>query len=120
MWSRRGVARRVFWVQKVWPYVDGWATTSQNVVTEDRPHDDTAWEAYIQWYTLRTQSRVMYIPPQPPASVPDTARAIVHTGPYPVRRDQHYDVAVSLKMQLPFLKVLYILTFTNNFFCSST
>jgi hypothetical protein len=42
--------------------VDGWATASQNVFTEDRPHDDTAWEAYIQWYTPRTRSRVMYVP----------------------------------------------------------
>jgi hypothetical protein len=35
------------WVERVQPYVDGWATALQNVVEEDRPHDDTAWEAYI-------------------------------------------------------------------------
>jgi hypothetical protein len=43
-WSRRGVAGRVSWVQRVQPYMDGWAATSEYVVTEDRPHDDTAWE----------------------------------------------------------------------------
>jgi hypothetical protein len=26
------------------PYMDGWAATSEYVVTEDRPHDDTAWK----------------------------------------------------------------------------
>jgi hypothetical protein len=56
---------RVSWVQRVQLYVDGWATAPQNVIMEDRPHDDTAWEAYIQWYTPRTRSRVMYVPPQP-------------------------------------------------------
>jgi hypothetical protein len=44
-------------------YVDGWVVAPQYVVMEDWPHDDTAWEAYIQWYTPRTRSRVMYIPP---------------------------------------------------------
>jgi hypothetical protein len=85
-----------------------------------RPHDDTAWEAYIQWYTPRTHSRVMYIPPQPLAPVPDAARALVSSAVYPVRRDQHYDAVVSLKIHRLFLMVLYILEFTNNFFCSST
>jgi hypothetical protein len=100
--------------------VGGWAAASENIVTEDRPHDDRAWEAYTQWYTPWTRSHVMYVPPQLPAPVPDTARAIVPSVPYPMRRDQHYDVAMSLKMQLIFLMVLYILAFTNNFFCSST
>jgi hypothetical protein len=110
----------VSWVQRVQSYVDGWVTASENLITEDRPHDDTAWEAYIQWCTPRTQSCVMYVPPQPPAPVPSVARAIVPTVPYPVRQDQHYNAAVSLKMQLIFLMVLNILTFTNNFFYSST
>jgi hypothetical protein len=39
-------------------------------------------------------------------TVPDTARAIVPPVLYPVRRDQYYDSAVSLKMQLNFLMVL--------------
>jgi hypothetical protein len=42
-----GVVGRVSWVQRVEPYVDGWATASENVVTEDQSHDDTTWEAYI-------------------------------------------------------------------------
>jgi hypothetical protein len=50
--------------------MDVWDTATQNVVTEHRPHDDTVWEAYIQWYTLRTRTRVMYISPQPPMPVP--------------------------------------------------
>jgi hypothetical protein len=115
-----GVSGRVFWVQRVQPYVHGWATASQNVVTEDRPHDDTVWEVYIQWYTSMTRSRVMYVPPQPAAPVPDAARVLVSSIAYPVRRDQHCDVEVSLKMHCLSLMVLYILPFTNNFFCSST
>jgi hypothetical protein len=78
--------------------MDGWATTPQNVVTEDQPHDDTAWETCIQWYTPRTQSRVMYVPPQPPAPVPNAARVLVSSVAYLVRQDQHYDAAVSLKI----------------------
>jgi hypothetical protein len=77
--------------------MDGWAAASENVIIEDRPHDDTAWEAYIQWYTLRTRSCAMYVPPQPPMPVPVAARAIGPSVPYPMRREQHYDVAVSLK-----------------------
>jgi hypothetical protein len=64
----------------------------------------------------RTRMRVMYIPLQSPTPVLDAARAIVPTVTYPVRRDQHYDSTVSSKMQLNFLMVLNILTFTNNFF----
>jgi hypothetical protein len=37
-------------------YVDGWAVVAalENIITEDRPHDDRSWEAYIQWYSPRT------------------------------------------------------------------
>jgi hypothetical protein len=91
----------------------------QNIFEEVQPHDDTAWEAYIQWYTLRTRLRVMYVPPQPATLVPDTARVLANTA-YQVRRDQHYDTAVSLKIQRLSLMILYILSFINNFFCSST
>jgi hypothetical protein len=42
--------------------VDHWATALDNLVEEVRPHDDTAWEVYIQWYT-RGRARVMYVPP---------------------------------------------------------
>jgi hypothetical protein len=97
----------------------GWTTALQNVVMEDRPHDDTAWEAYIQWYTPRTQPRVMYVPPQPAAPLPDATMVLASTA-YLVRRDQHNDAAVSLKIKHLFLMILYILPFTNNVFCSST
>jgi hypothetical protein len=67
----------------------------------------------------RTWSRVMYVPPQLAALVPDAARVLVSSTVYLVRRDQHYDAAVSLKMHRLSLMLLYILPFTNNFFCSS-
>jgi hypothetical protein len=99
--------------------VDRWATALQYLVEKVRPHDDTAWEVCIQWYTPRTRARVMYVPPQPAASVPDATRVLASTA-YPVGRDQHYDMTVSLKIHRLSLMVLYILQFTNNFFCSST
>jgi hypothetical protein len=68
--------------------VDRWATALENLVEEVRPHDDTAWEAYIQWYTPRTQARVMYVPPQPAVPLLDATRVLASTA-YPVRRDQH-------------------------------
>jgi hypothetical protein len=64
----------------------------QNLVEEVRPHDDTAWEAYIQWYTLRTRARVMYVPPHLAAPVPDAMTVLASTV-YSVRWDQHYDTA---------------------------
>jgi hypothetical protein len=90
--------------------VDRWATALENLVEEVRPHDYTAWEAYIQWYTPRTQACVIYVPPQPAASVPDATRVLASTA-YPIRRDQHYDTAVSLKIHHLSLMVLYILQF---------
>jgi hypothetical protein len=39
------------WVERLQTYVDRWATALENLVEEVRPHDDTAWEVYIQWYT---------------------------------------------------------------------
>jgi hypothetical protein len=99
--------------------VDCWATAFQKLVEEVWPHNDTAWGAYIQWYTPRTQARVMYVPPQPAAPVTDATRVLASTV-YPVRRDQHYDTALSFKIHRLSLMVLYILQFTNNFFCSST
>jgi hypothetical protein len=99
--------------------VDGWAAALQNLVEEARPHNDTVWEAHIQWYTPRTRSRVMYVPPQPVASVSDAARVLASTM-YPVSQDQHYDTPVSLKIHHISLMVLYILPFTNNFFYGST
>jgi hypothetical protein len=40
-WSQRGVVGHVSWVERVQPYVDGWATVLQNVITEDRPPTTT-------------------------------------------------------------------------------
>jgi hypothetical protein len=61
----------------------------------------------------------MYVPPQLAAPLPDATRVLATTA-YLVRLDQHYDTAVSLKIHRLSLMVLYILQFTNNFFCSST
>jgi hypothetical protein len=80
------------------------------------PHCRT-WSR-IQWYTPRTRLHVMYVPPQLAAPVPHAARVLASTA-YPVRRDQHYDTSVSLKIHHLSLMVLYILPCTNNFFCSS-
>jgi hypothetical protein len=96
-WSRRGVPSTFSWVERVQPYGDRWATALQNLVEEVRPHDDTVWEAYIQWYTPRTQARVMYVPPRPAAPFPDATRVLASTA-YLVRRDQHYDTAASLNI----------------------
>jgi hypothetical protein len=37
-----------------------WASAAheQNIVTEHRLHDGVAWVAYLQWYLLRTRTRV--------------------------------------------------------------
>jgi hypothetical protein len=46
--------RSTSWVDRIQPYVAAWVTAAapENVVTEDRPHDDRVWEADIQWCTL--------------------------------------------------------------------
>jgi hypothetical protein len=36
-----------------------------NVVGKQRPHDDAAWLVYLQWYMLRTQTHMMYVPADP-------------------------------------------------------
>jgi hypothetical protein len=96
------------WVDRLQPYVDRWPTTLQNLVEEVRPHDDMAWEAYIQSYTPRTRAHVMYVPPQPVAPVPDAMRVLASTA-YPVRRDHHYNTTMSLKIHCLSLMVHYIL-----------
>jgi hypothetical protein len=82
---------------KLQPYMDEWASTAheQNVVTEHRLHDGMVWVAYLQWYLLRTWTRVTYVPATPPPPpVPDHDRILPDTT-YPVRRDQTADTAVS-------------------------
>jgi hypothetical protein len=61
-------------------YVDHWDTALENLVDEVRPHDDTAWEAYIQWYTPMTRACVMYVPPQLAAPLPDATRVLATTS----------------------------------------
>jgi hypothetical protein len=51
----------------------------------------------------------------------DAVQALVSSTAYPVRRDQHYDEAVSLKIYRLSLMIPFTNNFfTNNFFCSST
>jgi hypothetical protein len=38
------------------------AATPENIITEDRPQDDRAWEVYIEQYTPRTLTHVMHVP----------------------------------------------------------
>jgi hypothetical protein len=74
-----------------------WASAAheQNVVTEHRLHDGTAWVAYLQWYLPRTRTRVTYVPATlPPPPVPDHDR-VLSDATYPVHRDQIVDIAVS-------------------------
>jgi hypothetical protein len=62
---------------------------------EHRLHGGAAWVAYLQWYLLRTRTRVTYVhatPPPPP--VPDHDR-IPPDATYPVRRDKTATTAVS-------------------------
>jgi hypothetical protein len=47
-------------VDKLQSYMVDWASAAheQNIVTEHRLHDGVAWVAYLQWYLLRTRTRV--------------------------------------------------------------
>jgi hypothetical protein len=48
-------------------YLDAWANAAapDHVIVEPRLQDDDTWRAYLQWYTLRTRTRVTYVPPNP-------------------------------------------------------
>jgi hypothetical protein len=84
-------------VDKLQSYVDEWASAAyeQNIITEHRLHNGTAWVAYLQWYLLRTRTRVTYMPSTPPPPpIPDHDRILPDTT-YPVRRDQTANTAVS-------------------------
>jgi hypothetical protein len=74
------------------------AAAPENIITEDRPHDDRAWEVYIEQYTSRTLTHVMHVPAQPLPQVPDVQR-ILPSITYPVRWNQNYGHAVSLSMK---------------------
>jgi hypothetical protein len=61
---------------KLQQYLDAWvdAAAPEHVIVEPRLHDDDAWRAYLQWYTMRTQMCVKDVPLNPrlnfmPASV---------------------------------------------------
>jgi hypothetical protein len=96
-WTRKGVPAATSFVDRLQLYVVEWASAAheQNVVIEHCLHDGAAWVAYLQWYLLRTWTRVTYVPatlPLPP--VPDHDR-VLPDAIYPVRRDQTADTAVS-------------------------
>jgi hypothetical protein len=57
---RKGVAAATLLVDKLQSYMVDWASAAheQNIVTEHRLHDGVAWVAYLQWYLLRTRTRV--------------------------------------------------------------
>jgi hypothetical protein len=96
-WTCKGVAAAMSFFDRLQPYVAEWASAAheQNVVTEHRLHDVVAWVAYLQWYLLRTHTRVMYMPATaPPPPVPDHDW-VLPDAIYPVRRDQTADTAVS-------------------------
>jgi hypothetical protein len=64
---------------KLQQYLDAWAAAAapEHVVVEPRLHDDNAWRAYLQWSTVRTRTRVTYVPPNPRLDL-----VLVSTYPY--------------------------------------
>jgi hypothetical protein len=94
---RKGVPAATSFVDRLQSYVAEWVSTAheQNVVTEHRLHDATAWVAYLQWYLPRTRTRVSYMPVTPPLPpVPDHDK-VLPDAIYPVRQHQTTDTAVS-------------------------
>ena len=87
-WTRQGQPPGSLWADKVRPYVASWAAALDDVVFEDRLHNDEAFADYLRWYLLRTRTRVMYVPPEAPIE----AAAVTET--YPVVRDQNFAIAV--------------------------
>ena len=87
------------WEPKLLPHVQAWLAVSDadNVVAEQRPHDDEAWRAYLQWYLVRIRTRVMFGPPE--LQEEPEPEAVASQG-YPVRRDQTSATAVSFKLQI--------------------
>ena len=59
-----------------------------DVVFEDRPHNDEAFADYLRWYLPKTRTRVMHVPPD----VRIEAARVSKT--YPVVRDQNFTIAV--------------------------
>ena len=71
----------MLWADKVCPYVESWAADLDDVIFEDRPHNDEVFADYLRWYLLRTRTRVVHVPPEAPiepAAVSET---------YPLVRD---------------------------------
>jgi hypothetical protein len=94
---RKGVPVATSFVDKLQPYVAEWASVvhEQNVVTKHRLHDGAGWVAYLQWYLLRTRTRVTYVPTTPPPPpVPDHDK-ILPDATYPVCRDHIANTTVS-------------------------
>lgn len=70
-------------------WVGMWTTALDEVVQEDRTHDDDAFATYLRWFLPRTRTQVTYVPSQPPT---ETAPV---TQTCPRSRDVNFDVAVS-------------------------
>jgi hypothetical protein len=95
----KGIGVSTQWVEKLQPYVAQWADAPDHVVTEERPHDDAAWTAYLMWYIPRNRTWVMHVPSVlPPPPIPDH-QWLHPSGTYLMRRDQNTDTAVSLGVQ---------------------
>ena len=87
------------WEPKLLPHVQAWlaASDADNVITEQWPHNDEAWRAYLEWYLVRSRMRVTFVPPELPE---DPEPEVVASQGYPVRRDQTSATAVSFKLQI--------------------
>ena len=59
-----------------------------DVIFEDRPHNDEAFADYLQWYLPRARTRVVHVPPEARIE----AAAVSET--YPLVRDQNFVIAV--------------------------
>ena len=68
--------------------LDSWAAALDDVVFEDRPHNDEAFADYLWWYLPRMRTPVVHVPPEARIE----AAAVSET--YPVVRDQNFTIAV--------------------------
>jgi hypothetical protein len=67
---RKGSRTLAPFLVKLQQYVDTRAASAEHVVVEPLLHDDDDWRVYLQGYTDRTRTRVMYASPPPPEPSP--------------------------------------------------
>jgi hypothetical protein len=90
MWMRKGSKTSAPFLVQLQQYMDAWADAAapKHVVVEPCSHDNDTWRAYLQLYTVRTQTHVKYVPPNPRLD-------LVPASAYPYRQDQTHNILVS-------------------------